>query len=234
MIAKNGFSGKKESALRYLRLAEGISQEDLAVEVGLPLDSVVAFEEGCRWMPLCDMVQLSDYFAVGCSVLLNDNMKEAAASIGRPIVRDTLQQQERCRTRQEYRDQIGTAGEEWVTQMERERLDGTPYANAVNPNYANDPDSHFDILSFTESGECVFIEVKSTGGGEEMPFFITDAEFHFLRKCADEGKRYELHRVTHVTNPAMRKRFVYTAKDLIEKFDLIPNSYHARKKVHAA
>lgn len=234
MTPMNGFSGKKESALRYLRLASGISREELASELGLEPDSVAAFEEGCRWMPLCDMVNLSDFFAVGCSALLNDDMQEAAASIGHPIIRDILRQQERRRLRQEYRERIGNEGEEWVTQMERVKLAGTPYANAVNPNYADDPDSHFDILSFTPEGECVYIEVKATVGGDDVPFFMTTAELRFLRKCIDEGRRYELHRVTHVTDPARRLQDVYTAEELLEQFELFPGSYILGKKLEVA
>lgn len=234
MTLRNGFSAKGESTLRYLRLAAGIRREELASKLGLEPDSVAAFEKGCRWMPLCDMVNLSDFFAVGCSALLNDDMQEAAASISHPIVRDDLQQKERRRLRQEYRERIGSEGEEWVTQMERAKLAGTPYANAVNPNYADDPDSHFDILSFTPEGECVCIEVKATSGGEDVPFYMTAAEFRFLRQCIDEGRQYELHRVIYATEPALRQRFVYTAQEVLDRFELFPSSYILGKKLEVA
>lgn len=232
MTPRNGFSKKKESTLRYLRLANGVSREKLAEEVGLQSDTIAAFENGCRWLSLCDMVKLSDFFAVGCSVLLNDDMQEAAASVNRPITYDTPQK--RNRLRQAYRKQVGDKGEEWVAQMERERLAGTPYANSVNPNYANDPDSHFDILSFTPAGECIYVEVKTTAGNDDIPFFMTAAELRFLQQCIDEGKRYELHRVVHATEPALRRQFVYSAQELLEQFDLFPSTYIMGKKLETA
>lgn len=234
MTPKNGFSMKRESALRFLRLAEGIDRETLAKEVGLDPCAIRTFEEGCRWLPLSDAANLSDFFAVGCSTLLNDDMRGAVAAVGHPIHWNGQRQQESNRIRQAYRERVGNEGEAWVAQLERDKLVGTPYANAVNPNYASDPECHFDILSFTPEGACINIEVKATAGGEDVPFYMTAAELRFLRQCIDEGKRYELHRVIYATDPVLRKRFIYTAQEVLDRFELFPNSYILGKKLEVA
>ena len=233
MTPMTGFSVKEESALRFLRLAEGIDRETLGGEVGVEPCAIQTFEEGCRWLPLCDAASLSDFFAVGCSTLLNDDMREAAAAVTHPIRWSGQQQKNRNRIRQTYRERIGGEGEAWVAQMERDKLMGTPYANAVNPNYANEPECHFDILSFTPEGECIYIEVKSTAGGDDAPFFMTSAELRFLRRCINEGKRYELHRVIYATKPNLRRRLIYTAREVLEQFELLPSSYLLGKRLEA-
>ena len=229
MTPKNGFpmagAGERESVLRYLRLAAGLSREALAKEVGLTVEDIELFETGSRWLPLELVIKLSDYFCVSCTALLWDDMEEVTDLFQHPIRRETGERRGEQQARQTYRRRIGDAGEAWVAELEREKLVGTAYANAVNPNYSSEETAHFDILSFTPTGECVYIEVKSTAGEEGQPFFLTASELQFAEQCLYEGKRYELHRVSYVTDPERRARTVYTAQQVLELFDRIPSTY---------
>lgn len=225
MTLRKGNPAETESVLRYLRLAAGLSREELAREVQLAPQDIERFENGSRWLPIDQVCKLSDYFCVSCSALLWNRMEEAAAMFRTPIARvDDSEREHHC-SGQAYRQWLGAAGEEWVADQEREKLAGTPYENAVNPNYACEESAHFDVMSFTPEGECVYIEVKTTEGEEDHPFFLTASELRFIEQCLYEGKRYELHRVLYAADPELCWQAVYTAQEVLEQFDRIPSAY---------
>ncbi|MFK0163928.1 DUF3883 domain-containing protein [Rhizobium sp. NPDC090279] len=91
---------------------------------------------------------------------------------------------------------LGRAGEEFVISVERARLanEGLGHLVADVSWIARDIGDGlgYDVISFDENGEEIFIEVKTTRGGENTPFFITENErMTAIRK----GGRYRLYRV---------------------------------------
>ena len=116
----------------------------------------------------------------------------------------------------------GLRGEVLVLRHEREKLAGTPYENAVDPNYALDPGFGFDLLSFTPDGKPLYIEVKATSDTGNTPFFMTANEKDFMELCRDTGRNYELHRIYDLDGTP--KRIIYTPKEL-SRFQFIPNDY---------
>lgn len=215
---------KNHSALLYLRTARGISQRDLAAKVGIKPMDISRFEHGRRGLSLPKAMKLAQYFGVSCTSLLYDNFTEIFSRMNKPITINVAAR-ERSQRRQLVRSKVGYEGEDWVYQLERDRLAGTPFAYAVNPNYAGEERAGFDILSFSETGEWIYIEVKTSKDDLNEPFFMTSAELLFLESCLRDGHRYELHRVSHVNDPDKRERVIYSAKEVLEKFDREPNSY---------
>lgn len=93
---------------------------------------------------------------------------------------------------------LGRAGEEFVITVEKARLanEGLGHLAADVSWVARDLGDGlgYDIISFDENGEEIFIEVKTTRGGETSPFFLTENErVTAIRK----GGRYRLYRVFH-------------------------------------
>lgn len=219
----------RESVLLYLRIAKGLSQRELAKSTGMTANDISRFENGKRGLFLTKVCNLAAFFGISCQALVFDDFGEVLSRITRPIEVNT-QQRDRNHKRQESKESIGYAGEDWVTDLERQKLAGTPYANAVNPNFSGDDKTHFDILSFTPEGKWVYIEVKSTAGDADEEFFMSAAELRFLQECLCSGKRYELHRVYHVKDPALRAREIYTAREVLEQFTRSPNSYMLKKE----
>ena len=91
---------------------------------------------------------------------------------------------------------LGRAGEEFVIAVESARLtnEGLGHLVADVSWVARDIGDGlgYDLISFDENGEEIFIEVKTTRGGESTPFFITENErVTAIRK----GGRYRLYRV---------------------------------------
>ncbi len=89
---------------------------------------------------------------------------------------------------------LGAAGEEFVVQVERKRLASNPdLAKRVRWESKERGDGlGYDVLSFEEDGCERFIEVKTTRGGIETPFYISSAE---IAAAKELGAAYRLYRV---------------------------------------
>jgi len=91
---------------------------------------------------------------------------------------------------------IGTTGEEFVLEVERDRLmqrggrDLAEKAKWVSRELGDG--LGYDIESVDEDGEPLLIEVKATLQGKGSLFFVTENELRVARR---EGKRYRLYRV---------------------------------------
>lgn len=98
------------------------------------------------------------------------------------------------------RQDIGEKGEQYVYEQERHRLlkSNSKYANDVSREPAKDPKNGYDILSFTEGGEKIYIEVKSTKGNADEPFFMTANEREKAKRVKKNGNIYQIHRVYNV------------------------------------
>jgi hypothetical protein len=91
---------------------------------------------------------------------------------------------------------IGDLGELFVMQLERGKL-----INANKPKLAKKVAHHaidkgdglgYDVLSFDEKGNEMFIEVKSTKGSKNTPFYITRNE---LERSKQEQEKYFIYRI---------------------------------------
>jgi len=100
---------------------------------------------------------------------------------------------------------IGDLGELFVLQLEREKL-----RKANKPNLANQVAHHakdkgdglgYDILSFNEEGNEMYIEVKATRGNEKTPFFITRNE---LERSKQEQDNFFIYRIYNFNDDYVR------------------------------
>ena len=129
--------------------------------------------------------------------------------------------------------ETGRRGEAWVAAKEQQKLANTLYANDVEICSVNQRSS-FDIKSHTLSGEVLYIEVKTTDGESERPFYMSAEECVFAEHCLSHGIPYELHRVHHVNDEQLRDVDVYTAEEVVQLFDKAPVNYSLKKKETSA
>ena len=91
---------------------------------------------------------------------------------------------------------LGRAGEELILNHQRQFLTGAGYQDlAKNVRWISDLDGDgagYDILSFTPKGEKRYIEVKTTTGWRETPFFVSRNEREF---CKNNTENYSLIRL---------------------------------------
>jgi len=93
--------------------------------------------------------------------------------------------------------QLGKAGEEFVVDLERERLahrDRDDLARKVRWVAAEDGDgAGFDVLSFDTQGSERLIEVKTTNGAAQTPFFLTRNEIEVAGERPEHWHLYRVH-----------------------------------------
>lgn len=92
---------------------------------------------------------------------------------------------------------LGKAGEEFVLGLERQRLvcaDRVDLARKVRWVSAEDGDgAGYDILSFDQSGRTRLIEVKTTNGPAQTPFYLTRNERDVAAERPSEWQIYRVH-----------------------------------------
>lgn len=111
-----------------------------------------------------------------------------------------------------YMKLIGDLGEKYVYEREVRKLIASKredLAECVNADIAKDHNNGYDILSYTETGEELHIEVKATPGTLDTPFYISKNEWDRAMEFKEQGKLYELHRVYNVGKDNIAVR-VYT------------------------
>lgn len=99
--------------------------------------------------------------------------------------------------RDERNRQLGKLGEERVFHSECARLAAAgrdDLASKVRWVAQEDGDgAGFDVLSFTERGDERFLEVKTTPGGEQTPFYISSNEKKFSEERQDAFRIFRLY-----------------------------------------
>lgn len=123
---------------------------------------------------------------------------------------------------------LGKAGEEYVLNVERDRLIaiGRDDLSGKVAWVAQEIEDGlgYDIESFANDGNPIFIEVKTTKGPIETPFFVTENE----RSVAGEkGSAFHLYRLFDFENDPRIYSFIGPLDD---KLSLEPISYRARLK----
>jgi len=99
--------------------------------------------------------------------------------------------------RDERNRQLGKLGEERVFYSERARLCAAgreDLSRKVRWVAQEDGDgAGFDVLSFTDRGDERFLEVKTTAGGEQTPFYISSNEKLFSEERQDAFRIFRLY-----------------------------------------
>ena len=132
------------------------------------------------------------------------------------------------REKQKKYDEIGDRGERLVIEQERVRLADTPFALAVNGNVSEDMTAGFDVLSFDTYGKPIYIEVKTTVGGENTPFYMSRRELEFARTCCENGDYYELRRLFDLDEADHCGTQTLSAEEFLSEYEFIPVSYQVR------
>lgn len=218
------------NVMYYMRKRMNVTQKQISKSTGLTANDISRLERGITSHRIEKFIILSKYLKIPVESLIYNNLKMALVTFKEPV-KISRKTQEHKKILQERRNYIGYKGEDWVYQQEIEKLKGTCYENGVNPNYADDEEASFDILSFHVDGGRIIIEVKTTTGEAEDPFFISLNELGKARECLESGQQYEVHRVHHIDNPKKRGRNIIPASELFSDYEFVPVTYKAIRKV---
>lgn len=120
---------------------------------------------------------------------------------------------------------LGEAGEAFVIDLERRQLrdaDRPDLANQVRWVSAEDGDgAGYDVLSFQHTGDLRLIEVKTTNGSAQTPFFLTRNERSLASERPGEWRIYRVH--LFATGP----RIFTIAPPLEKALNLAPETWRA-------
>lgn len=175
----------------FLRLADHLTLEELHDRTGVSTNMLSRMERG-QYGSISTTKRVADAFRVSMNTLARNDYLALAKERPEPIlVSDRHRRQ--YRSQQAVKNEVGDAGEAYVLKLERARLANTPFAALVNGNYSEDFRAGFDIASFTENGEPLSIEVKSSlDASPEPDFYITAGELRFAIQASRNGWNYRL------------------------------------------
>ena len=136
--------------------------------------------------------------------------------------------QEIISKRQERFKRIGRIGELFVLEQERIKLAGTRYASLVR-DLTDDPDTHYDILSFSINGEEIYIEVKSTTStNPHSKFYMSQDEIDTAWNYWVNDCFYQIHRVFSVGGQI--DRLIFASDWLFREYEFIGKTFEVRRK----
>jgi hypothetical protein len=105
---------------------------------------------------------------------------------------------------------LGKAGEELVLKYEREKLKNYPeLLNKIEHTSSKNDDAGYDILSFTEDGKEMLIEVKTTRRDASYPFLLSYNEYN---TAMNNIGRYYIYRVYEFNHHSDSKYYVLSGK----------------------
>jgi hypothetical protein len=118
---------------------------------------------------------------------------------------------------------LGKAGEELVLEHERKSLRdigrGDLANRIVHVSAIEGDGAGFDIHSFTPTGESKFIEVKTTAGPAETPFFMSSNEVAF---ASTKGVNFYLYRLYNYSRATGQSAFYVISGNPAESFQFTP------------
>lgn len=98
---------------------------------------------------------------------------------------------------QKFKETIGSLGERFVYDKEREILHGTKYEDMVDMSPASDHTNGYDIKSYDKKGNERFIEVK-TEVGIGNDFYMSENERTIGLEMIKNNKKYIVYRVSNI------------------------------------
>lgn len=217
------------SVVRLLRHQMGLSMEAVAQAIGTRYLTILNIEHG-KDVSYGTAKALASFLGISLDCLIRNDISAASSRLAKPSVTLEVQKQG-LRDRLRSREIVGDCGEQEVVQLERRRLAGTPYAEAVSAFPSTDTAAGYDVQSFQRNGCPLFIEVKSTSSpNANDAFFITQSELDFMRRCMELGANYQIHRVSNLGSNCCSVQII-SPQDFYQDYVLTPVTYKAVKRV---
>ena len=172
-------------------------------------------ERGNFRMSAIKFMQLADYYGVSLQAIAKNDF---SSLVGRYTpANDRELTANRRKNAQARKDDVGARGEDLAAKLERNRLTGTGLAELVCQDYAHYEYSGFDLLSFQSDSTPMYVEVKTSIGGERF-FFLSSCELEFARYCQKHKQPYKLVRIIYLDDDTRRCVKEYSAADVIRMY----------------
>lgn len=110
---------------------------------------------------------------------------------------------------------LGDAGEELLIEFEKAKLKEAKLFDKADLVTKVKDGCGYDVLSFDTNGNEIHIEVKTTTGNEDEPFYFSINEKEYLEQHSENYFLYRLHQFR--LNPNRAKYFILSATDFLRK-----------------
>lgn len=163
---------------------------------------------------------------------LSDNLNAAAIIYGYDKLREELLYKPIDFSRlSKFKDYIGKLGEAYVYKIEKEKLKNTEYTVDDTPSAY--PEMGYDIKSYTENGEELYIEVKTEASLKDNDFYLSDYEKRVGESLIKLGKKYYIYRVHNILSKNEADVKVDIIEDVFTNADYIFSNHSWRvTKIH--
>lgn len=204
--------------ITVLRDYLGISQMELARRAGITQCDLSEIETREPYGTIAKYERLSGVLGVPVDTLVRNDYTAV------PAVFFELHD------RAEYLEETSRAGrdgEEYVFRAEQERLSKRFYTlqHMVIPYFKLRRTSPgYDILSFDDEGQPIYIEVKTTPHSEDQVFSLTVHEYEMACKLTQNGEQYFIYRHTNWGTPDHRLHII-PFEDMIRGSRIAPSHY---------
>lgn len=123
---------------------------------------------------------------------------------------------------------LGELGEGLVVKFEKQRLTASGRSDlarqVVHVAKELGDGAGYDVLSFSDDGREIFIEVKTTKAGPRTDFLISANEIAF---SSEHAEQYQLYRLFRFVESTMSAEFFVIEGDLRSQVMLLPTEYRA-------
>lgn len=123
---------------------------------------------------------------------------------------------------------LGDAGEELVIEFEKAKLMEAKLFDRADLVAKVKDGCGYDVLSFDTNSNEIHIEVKTTTGNEDEPFYFSINEKEYLEQHPENYFLYRLHQFRF--NPNRAKYFILSASDFLKKAEFNATNFEVSMK----
>lgn len=211
--------------IQVVRSYLGLSQQELAIKAGITQADLCEMEIKEPYGRIDKYQRLSNYLGIPVHALVTDDCTQIPVSFfsmhPSPIYKESISGQNQ---------KLGRGGEDTAFALEKERIEKyfPNLAKLILPYYKLRYRPGYDILSFSNTGKPIFIEVKTTT--EDNPdFTLTKQEYQAANKLTAKGETYQIYRFSN-WGKANQELVIYDFQDLKELCEISPATYLCNTK----
>jgi transcriptional regulator with XRE-family HTH domain len=190
--------------IQIIRSYLGVSQQELARRVGITQADLCEMEIKPPYGRLDKYQRLSNYLGVPIHALVTNDSTLVPLSFFEKHPHAPYR-----KTPSRGSQVLGRAGEEAALAYEHMRLErvNPSLARLVIPHFKMGNRPGYDMLSFTEKGEPIYIEVK-TSADDSPDYVLTNQEYLKANKAIANGEKYLIYRFTNWGTDSQRMTII--------------------------
>jgi hypothetical protein len=185
-----------------------------------------------------ELLKYCEYERIGKNGLLRSKSvaKIAVEKTQKRAIKQRKDMQRKFRARKVNFDEInvrnkvlGIKGEEFVLQYEKERLNHELSEKVIHVSLEQGDGAGYDILSYDSTGNPRFLEVKTTTGPKDTPFYLSENEKAFLEEFGEDAEIVRVYNFNEATG--IGEIYRLSGKEFLSQVTLQTIAYKVSLKI---